>query len=67
MALSKNFGGLVSFGQMDIDEEIVTLAEKFFVRCICKDENINTFDQFRNMVHYKKSKKLNLERFPPTT
>ena len=67
VALSKNFGGLVSFGQMDIDEEMVILAEKFFVRCICKDENINTFDQLRNMVYYKKSKKLDLERFPPTS
>ena len=52
---------------MDIDEEMVTLAEKFLVRCICKDENINTFDQLRNMVYYKKSKKLDLERFPPTS
>ena len=46
---------------------MVTLAEKFLVRCICKDENINTFDQLRNMVYYKKSKKLDLERFPPTS
>ena len=52
---------------MDIDEEMVTLAEKFLLRCICKDENINTLDQLRNMVYYKKSKKLNLERFPPTS
>ena len=52
---------------MDIDEEMVTLAEKFLVSCICKDENINTFDQLRNMVYYKKSKKLDLERFPPTS
>ena len=52
---------------MDIDEEMVTLTEKFLVRCICKDENINTFDQLRNMVYYKKSKKLDLERFPPTS
>ena len=67
IALSKNFDGLVSFGQMDIDEEMVTLAEKFLLPCICKDENINTFDQLRNMVYYKKSKKLDLERFPPTS
>ena len=66
VALSKNFDILVSLGQMDIDEEMVTLAEKFLVRCICKDENINTFDQLRNMVYNKKSKKLDLERFPPT-
>ena len=52
---------------MGIDEEMVTLAENFLVRCICKDENINTFDQPRNMVYYKKSKKLDLERFPPTS
>ena len=52
---------------MDIDEEVVTLAEKLLVRCICKDEKINTFDQLRNVVYYKKSKKLDLERFPPTS
>ena len=52
---------------MGIDEEMVTLAENFLVRCICKDENISTFDQPRNMVYYKKSKKLDLERFPPTS
>ena len=37
------------------------------MRCICKDKNINTFDQLRNMVYYNKSKKLDLERFPPTS
>ena len=67
VALSKNFDRLVSFGQMDIDEKMVTLAKKFLVRCIRKDENINTFDQLRNMVYYKKSKKLDLERFPLTS
>ena len=67
MALSKNFDGLFSFGQMDIDEEMVTLAEKFLVCCICKDKNINAFDQLRNMVYYKKSKKSDLKRFPPTS
>ena len=67
VALSKNFDGLVSFGQRDVDEEMVTLAEKFLVRCVCKDENINTFDHICNMVYYKKSKKVDLERFPPTS
>ena len=67
VALSKSFDGLVSLGQMDIGDEIVTLVEKFLVRCICKDENINTFEQLRNMVYYKKSKKLDLERFPQTS
>ena len=67
VALSKNFDVLVSFGQMDIDEKMITLAEKFLVRCIYKDENINTFDQLRNMVYYKKAKKLNPERFCPTS
>ena len=52
---------------MDIDEEMVTLAEKFVVRCICKEEKTNTFDQLRNMVYYKKSKKLDLEILPPTS
>ena len=47
---------------MDVDKKIVTLAEKFLVCCICKDENINTFDQLCNMVYYKKYKKLDLEK-----
>ena len=67
VALSENFDELVSFGQMVVDEEMVTLAEKFIVCCICKEEKINTFDQLRNMVYYKKSKKLDLERLPPTS
>ena len=33
-ALSKHFDGLVSFGQMDIADKMVTLAEKFLVCCI---------------------------------
>ena len=51
VSLSKNFDGLVSIGQFDIDEEMVTLAEKFLVHCICTDENVNTFGQTRNMVY----------------
>ena len=47
---------------MDVDEKIFTLAEKFLLCCICKDENINTFDQLCNMVYHKKSKKLDLEK-----
>ena len=58
---------MVSIGQFDIDEEMVTLAEKFLAHCICTDENVITFGQTRNMVYYKKSKKLDLERFPPTS
>ena len=34
VALSKHFDGLVSFGQMDIADKMVTLAEKFLVCCI---------------------------------
>ena len=52
---------------MDVDDEIVTLVERFLVLYICKDEKINTFDHLRNMVYYKKSKTLDLERFPPTS
>ena len=37
------------------------------MRYVCKDENINTLDQIHNMAYYKKSKKLDLERFPPTS
>ena len=38
VALSKNFDELVLFGQMDIDEEVFTLAQKFLVCCIYKDK-----------------------------
>ena len=58
---------MVSFGQSVIDEEMVAAAEKFLVRCICRDENIANFDQVRKNVYYKKSKELDLERFPPTS
>ena len=64
VALSKSFDGLVSFGQIDIDEETDTLAEKFFVRCICKDENINTFDQPYCIVYYMKSSNI-IKYFAP--
>ena len=55
---------MVSFGQSVIDEEMVAVAEKFLVCCICRVENIATFDQLRNNVYYKE---LDLERFPPTS
>ena len=58
---------MVSLGQSVIDEEMVAVAETFLVCCICRDENIATFDQLRNNVYYKKSKELDLERFPPTS
>lgn len=58
---------MVSFGQSVIDGRMVAVAEKFLVRCICKDKNIATFDKLRNNVYYKKSKELDLEKFPPTS
>ena len=47
--------------------EILRLAENFFVRCICKDENVKTFSLLRNIVYYKKSKKLDLQKLPATS
>ena len=58
---------MVLFGQSVSDEEMVAVAEKFLLHCICKNENIATFDQLKNNVYYKKSKELDLERFPPTS
>lgn len=58
---------MVSFGQVIIDEEMIQLAERFLVRCVCKDVSITTFDQLRNEVYYKKSGEMDLEKFPPTS
>ena len=44
-----------------------TLAENFPIRCICKDKNVNTFNQFRHIVYYKTSKELDLEKLPATS
>ena len=44
-----------------------TLAENFLIGCICKDKNVNTFDQLRHIVYYKKSKELDLEKLPATS
>ena len=39
VALNKNFDELVLFGQMDIDEEMFTLAQKFLGCCIYKEKH----------------------------
>ena len=64
---TEKFDELVSFGQSTIDEEMQTLAENFLIRCICKDKNVNTFNQLRHIVCYKKSKELDLEKLPATS
>ena len=43
------------------------LIKWIFVCCICKEKNINIFEQRRDIVYYKKSKKLDLEKIPPTS
>ena len=64
VASAEKFDELVSFGQSTMDEEMQTLTENFLIRCIFKDKNINTFNQLRHMVYYKKSKKLDLKKLP---
>ena len=54
VASTEKFDELVSFGQSTMDEEMQTLAENFLIRCICKDKNVNTFNQLRHIVYYKK-------------
>ena len=67
VASTEKFDELVSFGQSTMDEEMQTLAENFLIGCICKDKNVNTFDQLRHIVYYKKSKELDLEKLPATS
>lgn len=55
------------FGNMEIDNEMMRLAEKFLVRCICKEKDVQTFDHLRRQVYYKKFKELDLEKLPPTS
>lgn len=65
-ASTEIFDELAYFGRNTMNEEILTLAEDFFVRCICKDENVKTFSQLRNIVYYKKSKEQDLKKLPTT-
>ena len=67
VASAEKFDELVSFGQSTMDEEMQTLAENFLIRCICKDKNVNNFNQLRHIVYYKKSKELDLEKLPATS
>ena len=67
MASTKNFPGLLAFGQSDIDQRVLEDAENFLLRCISKDVNFKTFDSLRNFVYYKKATEINLEKLPPTS
>ena len=55
------------FVQSTMDEEMQTLADNFLIRYICKDKNVNTFNQLRHIVCYKKSKELDLEKLPSSS
>ena len=50
-----NFGIIQSF-----DEDMKAMAEKFFVGCISKDENIDDFDSLQNKTYFKKSTEINI-------
>lgn len=65
-ASTEIFDELAYFGHNTMDEEILTLAEDFFVRWFCKDENVKTFSQLRNIVYYKKSKEQDFKKLPAT-
>ena len=67
VASDESFSKLVDFGKREINEEMITLAEKFLVKCVCKDEFTTTFNQLRSKVFYKKYKHLDLEKLPPTS
>ena len=55
------------FVQSTMGEEMQTLADNFLIRYICKDKNVNTFNQLRHIVCYKKSKELDLEKLPSSS
>ena len=67
VASTEKFDELVSFGESTMDKEMQTLAENILIRCICKDKNVNTFNQLRHKVNYKKSKELGLKKLPATS
>ena len=64
VASTEKFDELISLGQSTMAEEMQTLAENFLIRCICKDKNVNNFNQLCHIVYYKKSKELDLEKLP---
>ena len=66
VASTEKFDELVSFGQSTMDEEMQTLAETFLIRCICKEKNVNIFNQLCHIVYYKMSKELDLEKLLAT-
>ena len=43
------------------------LAENFLIRCICKNKDVNTFNQLHHIVYYNKSQELDLEKLPATS
>lgn len=57
----------MAFGQSDLDQSMHADAERFLVRCICKDSNIHEFDDLRKKVYYKKATEINIEKLPPTS
>ena len=66
-AIKCGYEQLLSFGKGEITDEMIYSAEKFLVRCISKDEDVDTFDQLRTKVYYKNSFSLNLQKLPPTS
>ena len=46
---------------------MLAIAERYLVKCICKDNTVTTFDQLRNKIYYQKSQLLDLEKLPPTS
>ena len=61
-----DYDQLASFGKHEIDNEMISAAERFLINCICKDKNVKTFDELRNKIYHQKSRLLDLEKLPAT-
>ena len=57
---------LWTFGWDALSNEMIAVAEKFFLKCITKHD-VDTFDELRFIVYHKKYLEFDIERFPPTS
>ena len=56
----------VFFGKTELTDEIISNAEKFFLKFI-SDQNLDKFDDIRNELYHKKLHQFTLEKFPSTS
>ena len=57
---------LYTFGRDDINDEMISSAEKFLLNCITSHD-VDTFDKLRYTVYHEKHLQFDIERYPPTS